>query len=1450
MPSDHEASNSSEFNTSGGATVGGDVNTGSGAFIGRDQISAAGDVHIHYSSDQPPADQDDESPAPGVSPYQGMAYFDVADADRFFGREQLTVELIGLLRSQPLLAVVGASGSGKSSLVRAGLVAALQRGQVRNLTVAMPKGSANWAYHIITPTARPLESLAASLTRNSESVSATSTLINDLAGDSRNLHLAISRLLSGTPAERLLLVVDQFEELFTLCRNPDEQRAFIDSLLTAALDYDRTVLLITLRADFYSACARFEKLRSALDHHQKYIGPMSRTELQQAIEAPAAQAEWTLEPGLVQQILDDVGDEPGALPLLAHALQETWKRRSGRQLTLAGYVAAGGVKGAIAKTADDTYNDFSDPQKAIARTIFLRLTELGEGVQDTRRRIDPRELQLQQIDPQAVRGVLTVLADARLLTTDAHEIQLAHEAVIRAWPRLREWLADDREGQRIHRHLTEAAKEWQSNDDDPSDLYRGNRLNQTLEWAIGHASALSEQEAAFLQTSQAEAEAVAKRETALADEREAARQREMATQRQLATEQTRRARIFRNAVVVAAVLFLLAAGAAGLSFYLNRQLDDANTELQTKNHELGNTNTQLAETVNKLDQTVADLDSTNDQLRTSLSELQRQAHIVRARQLAAQSGVALGKNYQMSLLLAAEAVINTQSLSPPLFVGNSDSALHAALESQPGGVPLVVHTDHVSSVAFSTNGKWLATASADKTIRIWQVGAWETEPVLLSGHEYGVNTVAFSADNKWLASGSEDNRLRVWRVGDWEAEPLILEGHKDDVSAVAFSADNKWLASGSWDNTIRIWHVGDWETEPLILHGQEDPDGRDDRVTSVAFSADNKWLASGNLDNTLQVWRVDDWEGEPLILKGHTDSLSSVTFSADNKWLVSGSWDKTLRIWRVDDWLAVPVVLSGFEDAVNSVAFSTDGKWLAGGSSDTTVRVWRVALWDTEPIMLRGHEDSVSEVAFSADSKWLASGSGGLPTVTDNTVRVWRVGEWTVEPTLLVGHEASINSIAFSADGQWLASGGGTYPSVNQANRVQVWHVDKLDASPPIVLRGYGGIVNSITFSPDSAWLATGNMDSTIRVWRIGDWEAPPIVLRVPEPAAMSVAFSADGQWLASGSGWWNQQGAARIWRVGQWETEPIVLSRSNGPIISVTFSADGKWLALGNGPTIEVWQVGKWDKAPIALHQPGYAESPVAFSANSQWLASGGGPNLRVWRVNAWETEPVILRGMEGAVTSVAFSGDDKWLAAGSADHTVRMWRVDDWEAVPVLLLGHEDKVSSVAFSTDGQMLASGSWDKTIRVWTVSSEQLVAKACRLVGRNFNLEEWLAYIGPSATYRPTCPGVRIPEDAIYAIKDEAHQQIYSGQIVSATQLLDQLNKWLQADGQFKVYGFDTQEFVANVSTSATAQALPTPTFTPTPSETPTPAQPASPLGFQQTSLLPSPTDMHEASSSP
>lgn len=466
------------------------------------------DLLIQLKSDRPSADWAKFLPSEPEAkpPFKGLNYFTEKDEKIFFGRNMLTNELIDHLNEHRFLAIVGASGSGKSSIVRAGVIPPLRRGDVET------NGQDSWQIYLITPGEAPLKALAAALTQNSESVTAMKTLLTDMRNDIESLDLWLYRelLIQDT---RVLLVIDQFEELFTQCQDIAERKLFIDNLISAlnSSKSGHLSIIITLRADFYNQAVQYEKLRPLLETRQKIVGAMSSAELRRAIEGPIENEDWHFQTGLIESILDDLGagekqkPEPGALPLLSHALLQTWQRREGRTMTLAGYTGAGGVRKAIAKTADRVYGKMTSSEKSITHNIFFQLTELGEDAADTRRRTSLEQLNRLSEDPDEVKRVLVKLANSRLIMINETSVEVAHEALIREWSQLKGWIDKNREILQLHRKLTQATKEWEENGYENSFLYTGARLatleetlNSNFDSSVNLRTLITSQEEVFI----------------------------------------------------------------------------------------------------------------------------------------------------------------------------------------------------------------------------------------------------------------------------------------------------------------------------------------------------------------------------------------------------------------------------------------------------------------------------------------------------------------------------------------------------------------------------------------------------------------------------------------------------------------------------------------------------------------------------------------------------------------------------------------------------------------------------------------------------------------------------------------------------------------------------------------------------------------------------------------
>lgn len=933
--------------------------------------------------------QREDAPASGLCPYKGLNYFDETDADLFVGREALTDKLVerflshassGSLHEERFLAVVGASGSGKSSLVRAGLVPALHWNQA----------SADWSIHIFTPGAHPLESLANSLLQQNKSDVAIATLLDDLSSDTRSLHLFNKRSTPSENTARVLLVIDQFEELFALCRSETERTLFIDNLLTSASELDGpTAVIITLRADFYAHCAAYVHLREALAHHQEYIGPMNEEELRRAIEEPARHGHWELEPGLVELLLHDAGagHEPGALPLLSHALLETWQRRRGRTLTLSGYTSSGGVRGAIAETAESVFTDqLTNTQQAIARRIFLRLTELGDEMLtgDTRRRATFNELILKPDEAAITHAVLKSLADARLITTSEDSVEVAHEALIREWPTLRGWLEDNRESLRLQRQFTDAAQEWQMMGREPDMLYRGARLAQLREWAQSHADEMNILEHEFLNASVESNEREAL-------EREAQRQRELDAAKKLAEteqgradEQTHSAKNLRTrnrvitAVGLAAIVFAVLAGIFGLQSNQNAMSAQVNAAQAINAKATAQTESLIRA--------------------TAQADAEQAAALSFSRELAVQSELNLEVDPERSILLALAGL-------DVVYTHEAENALHKAVQSSRVRMTLTGHTAEVNDVVFSPDGKRLASSSEDG-VRVWDPTTGQE--LLFLGDGPNASDVAFSPDGSRLAFATFDPSGPNWFVVtirdiNTGQELLMLKINGADFWMMNFSPDGSlWVGE---NGKIELFDATSGQPLPALTSPdwiiQEHPL----IVADVAFSADGKRLAialtSQGSEYNSGMGRVEIWDVASrqrlLTLPENFDIYPNhpgvIAFSPDGTTLATQrSPDGLPAIWDA----ATGQKLFELGSTVNSLTYNPDGQYILTASTGGKAQMWEAATGKLL-LTLRGHQGGIGKVSVSpgcisppeAPFQWCALhlASGG----SDKTIKIWDI---------------------------------------------------------------------------------------------------------------------------------------------------------------------------------------------------------------------------------------------------------------------------------------------------------------------------------------------------------------------------------------------------------------------------------------------------------------------------
>lgn len=1152
-----------------------------------------------------------EAPVPGEPPFKGLQYFEEADSDLFFGRELLTAKLVRRLRDTQFLSVViGASGSGKSSLVRAGLIPALKKGSTLLDGTKPTEGSMDWKFHIFTPTAHPLEALATELMRDSDSVATTARLIDDLAQEPRSLALFLARVNSK---RHTVLVVDQFEELFTLCRDEFEREAFIDNLLNlVSPGQNTTTLILTLRADFYAHLAQYPELRDAVAQQQEYIGPMTTEELRQVIEEPARCGHWEFEPGLVDLILRDVGDEPGALPLLSHALLETWKRRAGHTLTLKGYADAGGVHGAIAHTAESIYQDLPPEEQAIARDIFLRLTELGEGTEDTRRRASFEELMSHAENRDEVRIVLNMLADARLLTLNEDTAEVAHEALIREWPTLRDWLNQDREGLRLHRHLTESAYEWELLGRDPGALYRGAHLSQAREWAALHPNALNAGEREFLAASiNQEQHEQHEREDHQMRELEAA-QKLAETERARAEEQTHSANRLRTRnrliTTVGSIAIILALLAGMFGFRSNQ--NEARAEANFKQAEAQ----RLALEANRL------LTSGGSSEQIALLSLR-----------------SMNTRYtpEGDAALAAAA-----RLDYPVRSYNQGTSTWNAMFSPDGRYFLVGDDNIVKLWDFQTgkeirqfnghkgwffpDGKHIITYTFGENIGMWDATTGQetyqitTNTPLLS--------MAYLHDGKTILTSSEDNTVRRWDAETGEELDVFLKT-PEIVRNIAVSPDDMDLLTLS--SKVELW---DLQTGQKI---QEYPiDGQP--IMRFAFTPDGNSFVTENKDNNIYLW--DAKTGEKVrTFTGHTAPTFDMAISSDSRYLMTSAGDKTVRIWDLQTGQEVRRL--NISVWVAGLAFSPDGKWVLTGGDDGINRLWPL---HASPLLFTLNNGvGLAALDFSPDGKLILTGGA------DGTARLWDAitGEKLRE---FIGHTDAINfGAAFSPDGKYIVTG-------SWDATVRLWNAESGKQLFQFVTDLSG--INDVRFSLDGKYLLTAGYDG-VRLW---DAKTGEFIRQFGELKEVSRAiYSSDGKFILTGASSF-QDGKVRLWdaSTGQLIRE---YQSALGFMSSVDISPDMKYI-VGDGQysnVVHLWdlQTGKELRQLVGHTALTYTE---VFSPDGTTIATASvDGTARLWDVQTGQ-ELRRFSGHTAALENVAFYPDGKHLVTASDDGTAMLWDVD----------------------------------------------------------------------------------------------------------------------------------------------------------------------------------------------
>lgn len=1133
-------------------------------------------------------------PFDGRCPYLGLDAFTEDDAERFFGREKLVVELVKCLAESRGLVLAGPSGSGKSSVVGAGLVHQLKHG-------ALPH-SEHWLYARLTPGREPIEALARMLARLAKSPEA-GEFVRRHAADAYALHQSIDALLSERPDQRAVIVVDQFEEIFTQVNTESERAAFLDLLTTAAtVAGGRVIVIFVLRSDFVANCAAYPRFNTLLNQQFRQVAALQPDELVSAIARPALQVGLRIDPDLVAQIMNDMQDQPGALPLMQFALKDLFEAQASpatggvSALTLNDYLARGGVRTALERHADAVFAEFTAVEQHLARTVFSRLIEVGRGVQDTRRIARFDDLVTAEADIPLLKALLQKLADARLITTDQQANQvtvtLAHEALIEAWPWLRRLVNENREAIALQNQIAVDAQAWERNRRDASYLYSGAKLAQAREQLAEKKISLSHLARTYVQASQAR-------------------------------HQRRQGALIIGVVGIMGVLI-----AASIMF----------STQSAQNAHLAKQNAQVAATAQAAS-TLA-VSEAKDRA-TAQAQAHEQAQIALSRQLASTAEL-LRKQGAKKLTLATLLAIESEHLNRS-FEG--DLALRTTLNMFPSlrarlkVIPVsVANSDNdINAVIFSPDGRYVAAGGQGQVITIWAASDWTVRrriAIYESGVVPIIRALAWSADSQLIAAGLDNEQVRVWNVRTGDEVARIQ--HTDQVFAVDFSSDGKIAASGD-GSVLKIWEVNSGK----VLHELKVPCG------TIRFSPDGSLLAAAYTNKLV----IIDVESAQIITQKTADfsyaqtirpedmNIETLAFSPDSRWLASGEGlsrfvmivprpkiPAYVRVWEARTGNEVAKI--AHDDEVISLGFSPDGKLLASGGQDGWLRVWSP---NTGGVVSSFNASApVQKVAFDASSEivYIITSFGVARSVDAIS------GEELAR--FVSDSESTLTDFALSPDGNLLAAG-------NADGAVWVWAItsDQRQALP----QGKNVAVAAVHFLPDGKSLFTATWSGEADIWDIDNRAVRQQVKH--DKRILASAMSAQGRYVASAS----YDGNLKVMDVSSGN---IILSVDLGALPStIAFSPDQRFLAVSRGSVPrDGWLLFKqglnrepsrvtiFDLASqqtlIDLPHPDWV-STIAFSPDSRLLFSGGEDGaVRVWKVDTGqELQRVQHAGALKLVTS-----------------------------------------------------------------------------------------------------------------------------------------------------------------------------------------------------------------------
>ncbi|WP_280256251.1 hypothetical protein [Nocardia abscessus] len=1154
------------------------------------------------------------------SPYRGLGWFSERDAPFFFGRDAAIDEMLQRLsqrvRQPGILLVSGVSGAGKSSLLRAGVLP-----RIRGQGLEQTPQAHSWPCVVLTAGHDPLDEMALSIAQVAGADAAV--VRRELREDPEALAVLAAQAAHTLPVSEhggprgLLLVVDQFEQVFTQCSDESQRRAFVTALHAAATSrHADAVILVVLvvRADFEARCADYEPLIDAIQHHY-LVTAMTERQLRMAITEPAKQAGSRVDDDLAEQLLRETRvraadsvpaaatvSAAGVLPLLSYALDRTWRLRAGDTVTVADYERSGGLEGAVAGSAQRAYDSLTRPQQRAARRVFTRLVISGPEGADTADRVQRSDLAWDGVDSGDVDAVLAVFTDERLLTLGAQTVEISHEVLLSTWPLLRDtWLAETRENRAVCARLRAAAAEWARNSHDPAHLYSGSVLDT--------AATVAEQVAA----DPARYPPLGATETQFLDAGIRA--------------QRRRTRQRRAAAGVLIFLVVALAAATLVAFRASQQSAEQRDKAVAR--ELISNSERLA-TTDPVGSRVSALAA----WRIDPTPEARYAMLAASRNRAAARFVLPGTMVAVTLSRDGKTLATFSNAG---LVQVWDVASH-----DPIGEPLEGSHSEFPSLTFSPDGKRLVTRSDDGAITVWDVTSPRPIGKPLAESHSAVVSLTFSPDGTTLVTAGKDGKVQSWDVASLKpiGEPLDAGGDRP-VKSLEFRPDGKALITVSDDGTVRLWDAE---------HGQplgEVPIEHKGSVTSLAFSPDGTILTTGRDDGTVQLWDLEHGRSFGEARTKYNQPVTSLAFSPGGTILTTGLLDGTVLSWDLEHEASRPETFAGHHGSVRSSAFSPDGKILTTASIDGTVQSWYVE--HNPPRRQTLGSNPVSSMEFSPDGKVLVTADKG------GVVQSWDVaGLKPLGEPFVAGGGQALKSLEFSLDGKMLAT-------ASEDGTVRLWDVAHGRSLGEALIEH-----RLVIFGPDGKTFVTADKDGTLQLWDAASLKPHGEPLTAGGDQELhSLEFSPDGKALATAS----EEGMVRLWDPEHGRSLGEALIEHNGLVTALAFSPDSRTLVTASiDGTVRTWDVASLQPVgePLAGHTG--LVTTLAFSPDSKTLATASengatvidDSEVRLWDVASLQPvgEPLVGHS-NGLLFGLVFGPDGTTLTGASGNGTVLSWDV-----------------------------------------------------------------------------------------------------------------------------------------------------------------------------------------------